>query len=89
MDDALVVGGGESLGERRRDLEDPLDRHPALGDELVERLPLDELHGQEVDAVGLLDGVDGDDPGVVEGGEGLRLALEALEPLRAGGHLRG
>jgi hypothetical protein len=31
--------GGERLGERRRDLQDPLDRHPALGDERVERLP--------------------------------------------------
>jgi len=34
-----------------------------------------------VDAVSLLDRVDGDDPGVVERGEGLRLATEALEPL--------
>ena len=58
-------------------------RQPALGDEPVERLALDELHGQEVDAVGFLDRVDGDDAGVVERGERLRLALEALEPLRA------
>ena len=60
---------------------------PALGDHAVEGLALDELHGEEVDAVRLLDRVDGDDAGVVEGGEGLGLALEALEPLRVGGHL--
>ena len=60
-----------------------VDRHPAFGDEPVERLALDELHGQEVDAVGLFDGVDRDDAGVVERGEGLGFALEALEPLRA------
>ena len=60
---------------------------PPSGMSAVERLALDELHGQEVDAVGFLDGVDGDDAGVVEGGERLRLAPEALEPLRARGHL--
>jgi hypothetical protein len=87
VDDALLVGRGQSVREGRSDRHQALDRHPALGDELVERLPLDELHGQEVDALGLLDGVHGDDAGVVEGGERLRLALEALEPLRARGHL--
>jgi len=56
---------------------------------MVEGLTLDELHGQEVDAVRLLDGVDGDDPGVVEGGQRLRLPPEALDPLRARGHLGG
>ena len=87
MDDALLVGGGEGVGERGGDLEDLGSGEPALGDDAVEGLALDELHGEEVDAVRLLDRVDGDDPGVVEGGEGLGLALEALEPLRVGGHL--
>jgi len=50
-------------------------------------LTVDELHGEEVDPVRLLDGVDGDDPGVVEGGERLGLPLEALEALRTRGHL--
>jgi hypothetical protein len=39
-----------------------------------------------VDAVGLLDRVDGDDPRMIESSERLRLAPEALEPLRARGH---
>jgi hypothetical protein len=55
VDDALLVGGGERVGERGRDLEQPLEREPALGDDAVEGLSLDELHGQEVDAVGFLD----------------------------------
>ena len=83
VDDALVVGGRQRFGQCRADRHEAVDRHPALGDELVERLALDELHRQEVDAVGLLDGVDGDDARVIERGEGLGLALEALEPLRA------
>ena len=45
-------------------------------------MPLDELHRQEVHAVRFFHGVDGDDAGVVEGGERLRLAPEALEPVR-------
>ena len=49
VDDALVVGGGQCLGERRGDLDDPLDRHPTLGDEAVERFALDQLHREEGD----------------------------------------
>ena len=87
VDDALVVSRGERLGERGGDLEDPVHREPALGDQPVERLTLDELHRQEVDAVRFLDRVHTDDAGMVESGERLRLAPEALEPLRARGHL--
>ena len=73
----------------RGDLEDPLDRQPALGNERVERLALDQLHREEVDAVRFLDRVDGDDARVIEGGERLGLAPEALQPLRARGHRGG
>jgi hypothetical protein len=48
---------------------------------LRERLTLDQLHGVEVAAVGLADGVDRDDVGVVQLGGGLRLALEPLDRL--------
>jgi hypothetical protein len=54
---------------------------PAVGDDAVEGLSVDELHGEEVDAARFLDRVDGDDAGMVERGEGLRLALEAREPI--------
>jgi len=72
VDDALLVRCDEGLGECRCYREDLLDGEPALGDEPVERLALDELHRQEVNAVRLLDGVDGDDAGVVERGERFR-----------------
>jgi len=73
-----AAGGGQGVRERHGDPEKLLDGEPALGDELIERLALDEPHREEVDAVRLLDGVDADDSRVVEGGERLRLALEAL-----------
>ena len=44
-------------------------------------LALDQLHDQEVAAVGLLEPVDGGDVGVVQGGEDARLALEAGQAL--------
>ena len=71
------------------DLDDALDRQAALGNQAVERLALHQLHRQEVDALGLLDRVDGDDVGVIERGERLRLALEAREALRVARHVGG
>ena len=50
---------------------------------VVERLPVDQVHGVEVVAVVLADGVDRNDVGVVQLGRGLRLALEALLGLGA------
>ena len=41
----------------------------------------------KVDAAGFLHGMDRDDVGMVERREGTRLALEALESLRVGGHV--
>ena len=87
MDDALLVRRGERVGERGGDLDEPGDRQGTLGDEKVERLALDQLHRQEVDAAGLLDRVDRDDVRVIERGDGAGLALEPLQPLRARGHL--
>ena len=72
--------GGQRVGEGDRDLEELRQRHAAAGYQLVERAPLDQLHRQEPDAVGLLDRVDRDDVRVVERGNGARFALEAGEP---------
>ena len=54
-----------------------------------QRLALEQLHRDEVLALVLVDLVDGADPGVVEGGSGAGLALEALERGRVLRHLRG
>ena len=52
-----------------------------VAEHVRQRLALDQLHGVEVAAVRLTDGVDGDDVGVVQLGGGLGLALEALDGL--------
>ena len=88
MDDSLLVGSGQGVGERHGDVEEPTGEETAFGDEEVEGLSLDELHRQEVDAVRLLDREHADDAGVVEGGQRPGLALESVEPLGIGRHLR-
>ena len=62
---------------------------PPAQNEPVKRLTFDELHGQEVDAVGFLDRVDGDDVRMVELGKGLRLTTKTGEPLGILRHFGG
>ncbi len=71
MNDALVVGRREGIRHGHPDIDDPLDGHTALRNAAIERLTVHELHGEELDAVDLLDGEDGHDIGVIERGEGL------------------
>ena len=54
---------------------------------MLERLAVQELHGDEVPAFVLVDVVDGADVGMVEGRCRLRLALESLERVPVPGHL--
>ena len=55
-----------------------IERHAVRGDQLAERLAVDELEGQERNAVRFLDRVDGDDVRMIERGGGACLALEAF-----------
>lgn len=87
MDDAALVGGGQGVCEGEGDGVEPIDGKTAFREKLLERLAGDELHRQEVSALRLLDGEDGDDAGMIESGQGLRLATEALETLGVGGQL--
>ena len=85
MDDALGVRGGEGIGERQGEAQDLVRRQPAGDDPRGQGLALDQLHGEEVDAPRLLDGIEGDDVGMVERGDGPRLAAEALQAHRVSG----
>ena len=87
MDDALLVRGSQCFGDGHANLQDPIDPKTFHGNQAVQGLALDQLHGQEVDVIRLLYRVHGDDTGVVERGERLRFTLEALEPLLARSHL--
>ena len=82
MDDALVVRGRERVGDGRADRENPVDAAAGLRHELIERLPLDQLHREEMDALGFFDREDRDDARMIEGGQGLGLAAEALQAIR-------
>ena len=72
----------------------PIVDHPPTGsppsrNQAIERLALHQLHREEAHAAGLLDRVDGDDVRVIERGDGLGLALEALRGARGRGHVGG
>ena len=77
----MVVGGGQSVRERYGDVEEFGKLETAVRDRTLETLPLDQLHGQEVETVGLLDRVDRDDVRMPQGGHRAGLALEALQSL--------
>ena len=72
----------DCVGERDGIREQPIERQSARRNQRVERSPFDELQGQERNAVRFLDRVDGDDVGVIEGGDRARLALEPLTAVR-------
>ena len=76
MDHVARVGGGEALRDLTRDLEELPDRQRPVRQHRVEVLPFEELHRDEVPALGLADVVDRADVGVVENRRGARLALE-------------
>ena len=81
MDDAGVMRGGERAGHADAGVDHFAQRHRAARDALAEVLALDELHGHEVDAVGIADLVDRDDVRVVERRRRARLALETAHAL--------
>ena len=76
------VGEGDGKGQ------DLVERQPAGRDVCRQRVAVHQLERQEEDAVGFLDRVDGDDVGVVQGGDRPGLALEALPPVAVRGEFR-
>src|SRR5467141_4257320 len=85
MHDAARVGGLDGRGYLSADLQRLASRERASGKALRERLPLDELVYEVVRALHVLEPIDAGDVRMVEGGEQLRLALEAREALGVGG----
>ncbi len=85
MDDPLLVCGRNSIGKRYRNVEELVECEAFLRKKLRQGLSLHQLHRDEVDAVGLLDGVDSNNVRVVESCKGLGFALEARAALFAFG----
>ena len=63
--------------------EELIDRETLFGKKLGECFALDQLHGDEVDAVGLLDGMNSNNVGMVERSDGFGFTLEPGTPLFA------
>ena len=89
MDDAGGVGAGERVGDLLGVAQAAAEGQRPLSHALLEGLPGDELHDDEVLAVGLHDVVHGHDAGVLERGGGLRLVDEPLPALRVGDRVSG
>jgi hypothetical protein len=79
MQDAERVGGVEAIGDLDAEVEHLADfQRPAL-DHLIERLALEQLHGDELRTVVLVDLVDRADVRMVQRRGGPRLAQEAIQ----------
>jgi len=84
MDDARFVGGFERVDDLPGDRERLVDRDRAPRDPIRQRRPLHELHGERLHAAALLESVNRRDIGVIQGGQRLRLPLEAGDALGVG-----
>ena len=79
MNDALGVSGVEGIGDFDGNFESFFQRARVAGDAMLERVPFQKLHGDEV-AFGIAaDFVNSADIGVVQGGGGASFAAEAFK----------
>ncbi len=89
MRDALPVRLVERVRDLDGDLERLIERERPLFQPLGQCLPVEVLHDQEVDPVLAADVMEGANVGVVQAGDGLRLALEPLLQIRVRGDMLG
>ena len=89
VDDPALVGLVQGVGDLACRAPGPGPWAAGPREPLGEGLALEVLHDQEVDPLVLADVVEGADVGVGEGGDHLRLALEALLDLREDGQVLG
>ena len=79
MDDPLLVGGFECLGDLLGDGQGLVDRDSPARNVLREILALDQFHHKGTHTAGLFEAVDVRDVRMVERGEGLGFACESGE----------
>ena len=78
MRDAALLRRRHRVGDLNPDAQQAIERHPAARQRLAQRLAVHEFHREEQPSAELLDRVDRDDTWMIQRGDGLRLALEAL-----------
>ncbi len=81
MDDTLGVRRLERIGDLDGVIQQLVEFQRLLGDPVLQGLPFQVLHDEEGRAFPLADVMQGADVGMVQGGGGAGLALEALESL--------
>ena len=78
MNDALGVRGLDAIGYLPEDQHCLVPSERTTGDTLRQRLALDQLHDQELPALGFFEAVERGDVGVIQLCKKTRLSLEAL-----------
>ncbi len=86
MDDALGVRRIERIRDLNSDIDDLIERQRPAGNAMLQRHPIQELHGDEPLAIAFIDLMNGANVRVIQRRGSLRLALEASERLRILGH---
>ena len=89
MHDSLRVRRIEAVGDLDADLQELRDLDGPGGDAVLERLALEQLHGDERPTLELADVVDRADVGMIERRRRARLAAEPLDRLRIPGDVVG
>ena len=87
MDDALVVGGGQRVGDGDAVVKDLRQGKTVGRQDLVQALAFDQFHGEKAHTCVFLHGIERDDVWMVQARDRLRFALEALEAGGVGGHV--
>ena len=82
MDDAFFVGGVEGVGKLDADVDRARNREGTKGDQFVEGLPFEQLHGDEGPASVFFDCVNDANAGMIERGGSAGFTEEAFESLR-------
>jgi hypothetical protein len=81
VNDSLFVGGIERVCDLNPDVNRARHGKVALGNQLVERTPFEQFHGDERLLAVFFDGVNGTDARMIQRGGGARFAQEAFERL--------
>ena len=85
MDDPALVRGVERIGDLPGHRQRLGNRQRPSRQSIRDRLPLDQLHHQRLDAVGVFDAVNGGDVRMIERRQDARFALEARPSIGIGG----
>ena len=88
MHDAFLVRRSQRLGQRAGNLDDAFDGQAIRRDQLIQRLSLDQFHGEKVDAAGFFHRIQRYNIRMVECGDHAGFALEPGQAFGIAGNIR-